>query len=1296
MKRKIQFLLILMFTGMFLSCNFFNSIFGDPDKKKDNIEITALTLAKNQMSLEVGGVDYINVSIKPSEVQKNVNLHWEYDDTIISCDTSSCWGIVVTGIKEGKTQLKCSYNGYDAVCIITVTGYAAGYEEQVEPYIYSNTSILTTSPGITETVYVSLYGGTAADIDGYTWSIDNSSVATIMPTGQYCKITAVDSGYTRIKITHNKAAYPYYIGIYVFEDETKVPYITTTSNILTISDGDGSRTISCSLMNKKDTSLDSNFTWQLVTEPGTDVPVRIETINNQAVITPLKAGSCTIRITHPDAVYPLEILCRVVSIVKNVYIQPDNTIVTIDRNDTAVITNDLIGLEEGEYNIDDYTYELDADNVAEITSAIGNQIMLKGINNGSCKLIVSHPKAAYTREILIIVTGQLTNALDASIYITTSQNYIRTKVGEDAIPISISLKGGNEGDSNRFKWTLTSTAADGSSDNVVTMETTDGTVEYRAASSNYINGRAYITPVKEGTAVLTLTHPKVEYPTEVLIKVLPEYAVLEDPLYFSGTGIITVLNGQTANYTVSLNGKNKRQNDEMNIAWEIDNSLFSISHNETECVITAPSYGMGKQSAFITVSHEKADVNKKILVLSADTEDELQTFKVLYSDKLYYNVEVNDTFSCAVESYGFDTEDDQGNTVFYNFAQTQWTVNDPSVLYIEKSADNPLLCNITALKSGIAKVRAEIDNVYCEFTVTVYPEGTVAVENEVYFTTSQNVISINNITDSVTAKINPINMNTAEYRNIVWTSENSDIARVIGNGEKGTITAVREGETIINVSHPLSQNTLKIYVRVGSEYIIQAADPVVYISSNDVITMLKDASPQTLNAVLVNYSSPDSSGFSFSIDNQDVAQITAQSPNGIAYVKPVGSGQAEITISHTATELVKKVLVVVGNSQEELAGYVYLSTTNNVVAVGEGNTKNISVSVQNAENPVIDGYSWTTSNPAIIGVTGSGPNAVLTGNGIGTAIITVSNSQCQYPLTIIAQCVDPVAAASNPYIQLTSSVITLTVSNNYTNITADLIGGKQSDYSDFIWTSNDPSICMCYGQNEVGKIKALKAGTTYITVSHPKANYSAQILVVCDNAVATDCYISVPQSIYSLKPTDSSQTITASLINGETTDKYNFKWSLDVYDVIDLVYSANVATITPKQTGQATITLSHPKSGYDQQIIVKVEEYSTFAFPAEYMTVTQGDVKFLSMQVPTTNVTSHIEYSVGNANICSISGTKTIAQLTAVGSGTTTVRANLVASSSGVVLATAECMIYVQQASVNAVYISSASTIFFI
>ena len=225
---------------VFLSCSFFSSF--SESESESGIQISGLSMPKTVISVSVGEMAYISVNIKPLDVQKDVKLSWAYDSNIITADTSSSWGATITGVKEGQTSVKCSYGGYEATCIVTVKGYAETYEKTVEPYIYSNTSILQMSPGVTEKVSVSLYGGDVSDINNYSWTLDDPSICSIQPTGQYCVIKANSTGYTRIKVTNPKSSIPYYIGVYVFDDFSKTTYITTSDNLLVMNSSDGDKT----------------------------------------------------------------------------------------------------------------------------------------------------------------------------------------------------------------------------------------------------------------------------------------------------------------------------------------------------------------------------------------------------------------------------------------------------------------------------------------------------------------------------------------------------------------------------------------------------------------------------------------------------------------------------------------------------------------------------------------------------------------------------------------------------------------------------------------------------------------------------------------------------------------------------------------------------------------------------------------------------------------------------------------------------------------------------------------------
>ena len=143
-----------------------------------------------------------------------------------------------------------------------------------------------------------------------------------------------------------------------------------------------------------------------------------------------------------------------------------------------------------------------------------------------------------------------------------------------------------------------------------------------------------------------------------------------------------------------------------------------------------------------------------------------------------------------------------------------------------------------------------------------------------------------------------------------------------------------------------------------------------------------------------------------------------------------------------------------------------------------------------------------------------------------------------------------------------------------------------------------------------------------------------------------------------------------------------------MYDVVDLTYSANTAIITPLKEGSVILTVSHPKSAFDQQIKIKIQQYDTFGFSGDSKKITEGQSSFISMQIPASNVETYVSYRSANEKICKISGTKAVCELTGTGNGTTTVYADLVAKKTDSVLSTAEMLVYVEKAAEVLTYIT--------
>ncbi len=1246
--------------------------------------LSSLRLSQSGCAMKAGEMQYIAYHTTPSYYP--ITPTWYYDTNILSVSPQGD-GVIVKGLREGQSALTLQAENRSATCMFNIQGYADGYVEERDPYIYSDTSIVQMQPGQTQQFRVSLYQGDASDIDGYQWTVDNPAIISINTTGQYCTVDAKQAGYARITVRHKKAQYPYYIGVYVLTDLTTSTYLTTTQNILHMNKADGTRSVTVKLVNPIKENWKNGVEWKVV--KGSEY-IQLLSSGDQGVITPMKAGEAEIQVTHPDSPYPLEIVCQVIEIIQNVYVDvnPASATVILTGSTEQVVTASLAGLKENaEYSVDDFTYEFEPGQEICSYSVFGNKITLKGNKNGSTSLYIGHPKAERKRQVLIIAEKQSADAVDSSCYITTTQDYIRTKVGDEDTVLNVMLKGGLESDSNNFKFMVKSSPKNGTGD-VIQLRTASGaagSLTTAAAAQTYCYGEAVITPVQEGEAVIVVTHPKSYYPLEILVKVLNANAVLSSPLYLTGEGIVTLLNGQTKDYSVLLSGEGKTASDDASIRWQAD------SQNKIEIIATGSqakikSRATGNNVSHINVSHPKVEYDKDVVVLTADTEEQLKSMKVFYATKTYYSVNKGQTVNCYVQSYGFEDG--------CPFTGISWMSNAPSIASVEFDPNDPLKGIIKGNGTGSAIITCRYYDVSMTFNVTVYSEGhTIPAAEEVcYISTTQNVINIPEIKLSKTLNITASGIKGSDVQNITWSIDDPSVASLAANGLNGTVTSLKEGETVIKVSHPKSANTLKIYVRIGSEY-VDPSEKIVYINCNtDVIAITKDSPQFELKTVLVNAPAETSqSGFRFSVDDSSVATVTGYA-DGKCYVRPRTAGQAEITVSHPSASYDKKVLVVIGNTQEELAAFRYLTTTTNVIAIPKGSTRTVSCTMMNSEDQVVSGYSWESEDPRVCSVSSSSANnAVITANSVGTVKVTVRNDTCSYPLSIIVQVVDASVAASANYIQVNNPVLTLLTSQSYTSVQAELVGGDAASQQFLEWSSSDPSIVDAYGQNGVGKIRAKNPGICYVIVRHKDAIYEQRILCICEESSSSDYSISLDcPNIISIKPDGGDYTVGASLTNGTNADRNNFKWSLDVYDVVDLVYSGNTATITPKKEGVCRITASHPKSPYDQTVVVKVQSFDTFGFSSTNKTVLEGQSTFISMEVPATTGKSFVRYKADNPVLVSVTGTAAMCQITGLNYGTTVVRAELVDKLTDDILASAEILVAIEKAATDAIYISSA------
>ena len=1252
--------------------------------------VTNIVFAKNAIELENGESTYIKYNVTPAALQNQVSASWEYDTSIISIDPDK-YGVVINAIKSGQTFLKATLNGITTTCLITVKGNPDIFEG--EPYIYSNFSVVQLTPGSNSTVSVSLYGGTASDAEDFVWEILDNTIADISYARGNCVVTAKKKGSTQLKVSHRLCTYSYSMVVYVYTDDLSECYLTTAQNVVLINKATTpSRSITVNIKNPASQNYQSGFHYQFINDDGTNATDPCATIvgnGNLAVITPIKNGIAKLRVTHQMSEYPLDIMIKVTTTVQNTYIVPSCTTLIVKGSDTAhSVYADVVGTD-AYVNPEKFVWEiLENESGPSAASCMdwevnGNCIAITGKKNGAFKIKVSHELSEYSRTILVVLREQMGSALDASMYITTTSNFVQTKVGNPATKVEVSIVGGKYGDENDLQWKI----ENGENNDICKIVTPTGRIMARSIGS-VTNGSVYITPKKEGTAKISVSHPKIAYATDIIIKVASEYAILEEPVYINTeNSVVKMLNGTTKEITTTLSG-NISVGDENGITWKSsDSAVISVSPSTGKTTIFSAN-GHGNNQTYVSIKHSKALAEKKVLVLSADNQTSLDAMKGFYADTTYFRVEEGSSCTLEMKQFGLSSTDIQNIT---------WTTEKPSLCIVSADPDNHLKATVNGISRGHTKVKASLAGAKdCVFDITVCPIGEEKILSVGYFTTTKNAVVISKVGDTAELTVTGVNIKTDDVATkTVWQAENPAIVSTSYSGNRCTLTALDKGKTKIKISNPESKNILYIDVKVGALY-EWTDDYNIYITTEeDTVTMVKGQT-KTIGAALEN--STATGGFSWSVTGKTGICNIVGSASGTCIIEAVEAGMTEITIRNSNTNLEKQILVAVSNTPEELAGIKHLTTDQNVISVGETYNATVRVSVKNAKEDILDGYHWLSNDPATVDVVASGAVAVFYGKRQGSTKVIVTNDQCEFPLEIIVNVVDPVAASKNPYITC-QNIVTLNVGDAATTLTADLIGGTAADYANFSWHIQNPSVASLYASNETAQIKALSQGVTQLIISHPKAGgIDRNVLVICEPASQTNCYITVTESIIKMSPGDSPKTITATLINGTESDKYNFKWWADSYDIIDMNYTGESAVITPVGSGVVTIHCSHPKSPYQKDIILYISQFSEFAFANKSISLTKGIQSFVNMQVPAMSMATKIAYSVrkpdGNtaSDLLHVSGTNSVCILDPLKEGNCVVTAKLIAVNSGITQGSCELLVNIVPSSENVTYINYAGS----
>lgn len=1268
----ISIISILMQLGV--SCKFVSSF-----DKVDEIYAESVAFDKAEIMIETGKTEILTLTAKPDTVQKVSTVHWSYNAELLTNIVSDNYSIMFTAVKAGTTYITADIGGVNAKCKIVITGSEKPAVQY--PYIYASQDYVSIAPDETVTVSAAIFGGTPSDSMSYTWQIDKPSVAQIQQEGNFCRITGISNGFAKITVRHPKALYGYSVLVNVSTNGTALPYLTTEQNVIAINKSENAQaTFSVSLKNPSNsvTESETGFTYTVVDKDGNtliDAPFSIVGNGRSCTITAMKRGDALIRVSHPDAAYHLDILVIVTEVIENAYIEVDKPYITVTGTTAQTISVTLNNITS-EYSKDDfiYTFSDDADTYIDYSifggetddDGKGDKIIITGRKTGQVKLTISHPACVAACAVIVTIKDITDESSSSETYITTSQNYIRTSVGADDTIISLVVKNAPENTKDLLKWEVKNQAADGSENDVIELVSYDGYVSRaRTAVNRTFLATAQIKPLAAGSAVITVSHPDGIYSTDIIVKVLQKGSsvdVEKTVVLSAQSAFYAIKNGTQIQTQVLISGTNLGTDEDTKITWKSSSNDITVYGNGIEGVITAPQEGSGKKEGTITVSHPDCEYAAAIAVVTYDTQADLEGYKLLYTDTPYITLKPKEMVNVCVQAVGYTDEERKRIT---------WETGENSPFaFTSLDTDVGL---IEGTKAGIGRVTATLGNEQVVFSVTVLPQEIELPENPQYLTTAQNVVTLKKIDDTQTIAVSAIGIQGAEAQ-ITWEIDNHAVAELSSTGLTASVTAKKEGKATVTVRHPESENVLSIVIHVGDAHEYHNED-IAYISASVQSIELEAGGENGMFSVRLAHtvsSETEDSGFSFSIKDSNIAELTQTALSNSCIVRPKNPGQTVIQVTHPKALYPLEIIVVV-NDVSQGKPFPYLTTSQNVIAIIAGEFANAQVTLVNAQSFTASDWTWTSSDESVVTIcANNGDTALLSGIAPGTAKVTVRNTLAAASLELIITCLDSGLVQKSPWINVSTNIIHLATGLSET-ITAEMIGGSQTSQNAFVWTASAPAQVMLSASGSSAYVRGLSEGISYITIrntEYPDA-YTKTIQVIVEDNIEENCSITVSSKIYKLNPeSNESQTIVAQLVGGSEADSADFVWWADDYTLIDVKAVNNEALITPLgKTGQTYLHIKHPKVLVQTDILVLVCEYDTFAFSQTSKKINTGKMAFVEMEVPLTGSETWIEYSSSSPQVCAVSGNSRVCMIAGLKDGSATIRAALTASS-GVI---AEC-----------------------
>jgi hypothetical protein len=276
--------------------------------------------------------------------------------------------------------------------------------------------------------------------------------------------------------------------------------------------------------------------------------------------------------------------------------------------------------------------------------------------------------------------------------------------------------------------------------------------------------------------------------------------------------------------------------------------------------------------------------------------------------------------------------------------------------------------------------------------------------------------------------------------------------------------------------------------------------------------------------------------------------------------------------------------------------------------IGENASVRIKVSPENAKTAEKIQYAAAGSGIIRIDETNSSNDGVVfTATGGGSTVIT---AKAQGIVDYLSVTVEGVAETDIPYITVTDSVLEVP-SGTKKHFMSTLQNGTPNDNLSFVFSNREQHIIQYETANNTAVIEGIRPGSDVVTVKHPKAQYSVDVLVFVLETGEYAKYLTGENVVF--MEVGKEQAYYTRLVGTEESEVgYSVYQVMEGNDIVSVQGSGEYCYIMSKKEGVAKVRVTNRSVPYpfEFQIIVRgKEDLGYIAMSGNFVILEDGNIR---------------------------------------------------------------------------------------